>query len=307
MRKHHSPAARRSAACSGPGPTLREPSRRRSCPDTTPTGTGSTPARRCAPRQARACAKRPTPTTCNSRPRAGPVGRPVRSRAVLVAGHRLVDLGPEPRLRLAGLGSAGAVSARGLEPRRDRRGAEQLGEPGTRSSSWRKPNANRAADRRATARSGSRARQGRRSEAAPPRAHRAPPPTPTRAPAAAHSYGTGKSRLRERVHQRQDHDVGSDEREPGADDPLGGHQDEVEGDVGGHRRDRRREAELGSPGTPEDHHHCQVEGVEGDARSPAGRSPCRTGRSRARRGAARSSARRATGPRRRTRAARRTR
>ena len=62
---------------------------------------GSTPARRCDPAAARACARRPTPTTGNStRIAAGRVRSPSGPRR----GRRLVDLGPESVLVLVGPG-----------------------------------------------------------------------------------------------------------------------------------------------------------------------------------------------------------
>ena len=60
---------------------------------------------------------------------------------------------------------------------------------------------------------------------------------------------------------------------------MRGDEDEVQDHVRHHRRDRRREAELGAPGAPEDHHHRQVQARRGRSRSPAGRPPGRRGRS----------------------------
>ena len=96
--------------------------------------------------------------------------------------------------------------------------------------------------------------------------------TPTAIASRPHSYGTGKRRWVNDVHQHEHDDVGADQGEAGADDPERRDQGQVEADVGDGRDPGRRQVELGAAGAAEDHDQDEVERVE---RHPRGEQPDR--------------------------------
>ena len=222
MRKHHSrPAALAVRVLTAwsyavralVAPLLRDASR---------AGTGCTRARRCARRAARGCGRRRRPTTA-----VGPSGVSSGAAAVLVAALDLVDLlgraaarGP-PARSAATAGSGGRARAGCAGSRRPPRAAASrdqrrcssgvrnrppTGRAGTASHSATRPSSPTAPSvGSSSSPAGDQHRGGAEDQ-------RQPPPL----------VGDREEPLREHVHQHQHDQVGGDERDRGADDPVAG-------------------------------------------------------------------------------------